>query len=171
LEQKNIALLWDNLNKIMSRLPGPGILLVTGDGKGKDNIMTIGWVQFGIIWNSPTVSIMVRPSRYSFELLNKSNNFTINVLSEKYNNQIGFCGSNSGSYCDKFKETGLSKHHTNNFVIPSIKEADIYLECQVVHTNQVIPENLNDLFLTKFYNKADYHHFFTGTILNFKLVH
>jgi flavin reductase (DIM6/NTAB) family NADH-FMN oxidoreductase RutF len=169
LENKDFTMLWSNFDKIINRLSSQGILLVSGDGKNKDNIMTIGWAQFGISWQSPSVNILVRPSRFSYNLLTNNSFFSVNILSEKYNNEINFCGKNSGSYCDKFQETKFTKTFSKNFNVPSIKESDISLECQIVHSTEVIPENLNDLFLTKFYSNGDYHTIFTGTILNYKI--
>jgi flavin reductase (DIM6/NTAB) family NADH-FMN oxidoreductase RutF len=169
LENTDISLLWSNFDKIMNRLPYPGILTVTGDNKGKENIITLGWIQLGIIWSKPVVSILVRPSRYSYQLLNKHNEFSVNVLSNKYDKEIAFCGANSGSYCDKFLETGLNKIRSSKINISSIKEADIIIECQTVHTTNVIPENLNDVLLSKNYPKGDYHTIFTGIILNSKI--
>jgi flavin reductase (DIM6/NTAB) family NADH-FMN oxidoreductase RutF len=169
METKDFTPLWQNISRVMNKLPTPGILMATGNYKEKENLITIGWVQFGFIWSSPVISVMVRPSRYSFDLLQKYNTFTINVLSESYKKQIDFCGTNSGSYCDKFKETGLTKNRTPSFNVSHIKESEIILECEVVHTNDVLPETLSDLYLAKYYSSGDYHKIFTGAIINYKI--
>ncbi|OHD19922.1 MAG: hypothetical protein A2086_00320 [Spirochaetes bacterium GWD1_27_9] len=168
MERQEINKIWLNFNKIMSKLPTPGVLVVTGNRKDKENIITIGWMQFGFLWQEPSVSILVRPSRHSHKLLQKYPEFTVNILPLQFSEQIAFCGTNSGAYCDKFAETKLTKINSKEIGVSSIKEAEISLECKLVHTNNIIPENLNDVYLAKYYGSGDYHSIFTGTILNYR---
>jgi flavin reductase (DIM6/NTAB) family NADH-FMN oxidoreductase RutF len=169
MDKKDFSLFWQNIYHIMKFLPSPGILLSVGDNKGKDNLMTIGWLQFGFIWSDPAASILVRPSRYTFELMNKYTSFTLNVLPMKYKEQIDFCGKASGSYCDKFKETGLTKGYNAETDSIFVKESEITVSCSTVHTNDIMPENLSDIYLAKFYSNGDYHKIFTGVIRDFKI--
>jgi flavin reductase (DIM6/NTAB) family NADH-FMN oxidoreductase RutF len=168
MEKKDFSLFWQNLYHLMKKLPTPGILLVSGE-KSKENIMTVGWLQFGMLWNEPTASILVRPSRFTYDILNKTKKFTLNVLPEKYNDKISFCGSNSGSYCDKFKETGLTKSHTSGTGSVFIKESEIIVDCNIIHVNDIIPETLSDIYIAKYYGSGDYHKIFTGIITDYKM--
>src|SRR4030042_6650989 len=104
--EKKIQEIWKKSYKIFEKLPNPGIILATGDGKNNKNIMTIGWFQLGFIWKDPVVTILVRPSRYSYKLLQEHDEFTLNIMPDAFSKEIAFCGAKSGSYCDKFKETG-----------------------------------------------------------------
>jgi flavin reductase (DIM6/NTAB) family NADH-FMN oxidoreductase RutF len=169
MNKKDFSLFWQNIYHIMKNLPTPGIILSTGDNKGKDNLMTIGWMQFGILWGEPAASVLIRPSRYTFELMNKFTSFALNVLSSKYKDKIDFCGSKSGSYCDKFKETGLTRGFNAETECVYIKESEMTVHCNTVHTNDIMPENLSDIYLAKFYSGGDYHKIFTGVIHDFKI--
>jgi flavin reductase (DIM6/NTAB) family NADH-FMN oxidoreductase RutF len=168
MEKKDFSLLWQNLYHLIKKLPNPGMLLATGD-KLKENIMTVGWLQFGILWNEPTASILVRPSRFTYDILNNTKKFTLNVLPEKLNEKILFCGTNSGSYCDKFKETGLTKGYTSESDTIFIKESEIIIDCQVVLVEDIIPDNLSDIYIAKYYDEGDYHTIFTGIITDYKI--
>ena len=104
----------DQLNRavfeILNVMPGPGLLMLTGSDAEKENLITIGWLQFGIVWGEPTVNVFVRQSRYSYELLQKYDEFTINLLPvPTFNDVLSKCASSSGSYTNKFKDTNLTK--------------------------------------------------------------
>ncbi|HOV13377.1 MAG TPA: flavin reductase family protein [Spirochaetota bacterium] len=166
MDKTKSDILWKNFNIIMEKLPSPGVLLVCGNKNEKENIITIGWLTFGYLWNEPSVTILVRPSRFSYNLLKNNNHFTINVLSNEYFDKLSFCGSHSGAYCDKFEETKLTKVNSQLIPVSSIKESQIILECKTVFSNEILPENLNDLYLAKYYSSEDYHTMFTANIVN-----
>jgi len=161
----NLNDLWNKIPLILKKLPTPGILLVTGN-KSEKNIMTIGWLSLGVLWNEPAVSILVRPSRHSFKLLEKYNEFTLNLLPDNFNDIINTCGVKSGAYCDKFKETKLAIKNSKTVQTVSLKEAEFILECQIVYKNNIINQNLNDIINARYYSNSDYHCIFTAKILN-----
>ncbi len=169
MEMVNPRILWDNFNKISNKLPTPGVIGVCGNKNEKENLITLSWMNFGYFWNQLTLTILVRPSRYSHNLIKNSGCFTINVLEKEYFDKIAFCGKHSGSYCDKFEETKLTKIKSKVIPVSSIKESSMILECKVVFTNEVEPENLNDLYIAKYYTKADYHTMFTANIVNISI--
>jgi len=43
------------------------------------NTMTIGWGSLGHLWGKPIFMIMVRKSRYTYQLIEKSNEFTVTL--------------------------------------------------------------------------------------------
>lgn len=169
MERKDADLLWNNFSLITNVLPGPGVLVLCGDKQEKENLITLGWITFGYLWQEPSVTILVRKSRFSHGLLEKYPEFTLNVLSKEYAKQIEFCGSHSGAYCDKFAETGLTRASSRKVNIPSINEALLTLECRITYTSEMVPENLNDIYLAKYYALADYHTMFTANIVDFTL--
>jgi flavin reductase (DIM6/NTAB) family NADH-FMN oxidoreductase RutF len=160
-----------SLSKIMiffKKVPTPGLLLVSGNGKDVNNVMTIGWIQIGILWKEPAVSIAVRPSRYSYKLLQEFDEFTINSMPEKYDDTLAACGAKSGSFCDKFKETQLQFNKSSSVSTYSIKEAENTMECKILYRTNVNPDNLNDLIMARYYANQDYHEIITASILRIK---
>jgi len=157
--------LWNKIPFILKKLPTPGILLVTGN-KAEKNVMTIGWLSFGVLWNEPVVSMLVRPSRYTSKLLEKYNEFTLNLMPDNLIDIINTCGVKSGSYCDKFKETKLTIKNSKTVQTASLKEAELILECQIVYKDNIINQNLNDIINARYYSNSDYHSIFSAKILN-----
>ena len=51
--------------------PLPAVMVSVTDGEGNDNIITIAWAGT-VCTNPPMVSISVRPSRYSYEMIRKT---------------------------------------------------------------------------------------------------
>jgi len=169
MDADNIAKLWENLPLILNKLPAPGILLVSGKNNNIKNIMTIGWMQFGIVWQQPVVNIMVRPSRFTYKLLQEHDEFTLNIMPDSFKNAIEICGIKSGSFCDKFKETNLKTVTSTNVSTVSLKDAEIVLECRILYKCDMIPENLNDIILARYYGEGDFHQIITASILNYIL--
>ncbi len=66
------------LAQTLGFLPSPG-LLAAASPSGGANVMTIGWATFGIVWNRPVCMVMIRPTRYTFTLIEESGAFTVNV--------------------------------------------------------------------------------------------
>jgi flavin reductase (DIM6/NTAB) family NADH-FMN oxidoreductase RutF len=166
-----INVFYKDIDKILfflKKVPTPGLLLVTGNGKDINNMMTIGWIQIGVLWKEPSVSIAVRPSRYTYKLLEDFDEFTINAMPEKYNDALAFCGAKSGGFCDKFKETNIQVENSEKVSPFILKEAEFSMECRIIHRTKVVPEKLNDIILARYYANGDFHEIITGAILNFK---
>lgn len=155
--------------RIMSVLPAPGVLLLCGSRDTQENLITIGWLQFGVLWNEPTVNIFIRKSRHSYKLLQESPEFTLNVSSAPaFQQALHICATTSGSYCDKFKEAQLTKVRSKLVTTSSLQEAEIVLECKTVFTHDFNEDQLSDIVLNKFYNQGDYHQMITGKIVHIK---
>jgi len=118
------------LNPMISPVPN---VLVTAGNMEKSNIITIGWT--GVICSvPPRVYISVRPSRYSYEILNETKEFAINLVTKDLIEEARFCGIKSGRDYDKFKETKLTKLKADIIASPLIEECPVNLECKVFET-------------------------------------
>ena len=83
--------------------PLPAVMVSVSDGEGNDNIITVAWAGT-VCTNPPMVSISVRPSRFSYDMLRKTGEFVINLTTEKLAYATDYCGVRSGRDVDKFKE-------------------------------------------------------------------
>ena len=80
--------------------PVPVVLVSCGSTE-LPNIITIAWA--GIInSNPPMVSISIRPSRYSHDLITESREFVINIPTTDQLEKADYCGMISGREVDKF---------------------------------------------------------------------
>jgi len=103
-----IEVAWDSyLNETTDRL-SEGLLLASLDPEGKPNAMAIGWGSVGIVWSRPMFVVLVRHSRYTYECIEASGDFTVNVPSPDMVEAVNFCGTVSGRDHDKFAECGFT---------------------------------------------------------------
>ena len=125
--------------------PVPAVMVTVGDGKDISNIVTIAWT--GTINSDPAmVSISVRKSRYSHELLCKNGEFVINLISKELTYAMDYCGVKSGRDIDKFAETKLTKGEAKTVSVPIIVESPVNIECKVT---QVLELGSHDMFLAE----------------------
>ena len=126
--------------------PVPAVMVSVADEAHRPNIITVAWAGT-ICTNPPMVSISVRPSRYSYDIIEKTGEFVINLTTEKLARACDYCGVVSGRDVDKFAACGL--HSAPGSVLtdcPILEESPVNLECKVT---QVIPLGSHDLFLAE----------------------
>lgn len=143
-----------------------GVLLVSAGSDGRKNIMTIGWGLIGILWREPVFMVAVRDSRYTHELIEETNEFTVNISGDDMGEAIKLCGSVSGRDHDKFKETGLTAVAGKNVKVPVISECLLHFECKVIGKTQATPEKLSEEVLQSCYPRDDFHTLYYGKILS-----
>lgn len=66
-----------DLNENFFQAIGKEWMLVTAGDKEKFNTMTASWGGIGYLWNKPVVFVFIRPERYTFEFIEKSEYFTL----------------------------------------------------------------------------------------------
>lgn len=123
--------------------PLPAVLVSVTDGQGRDNLITVAWAGT-VCTNPPMVSISVRPSRFSYEMLKNTGEFVINLTTEKLAYATDYCGVISGRDVDKFKELNLTREKADYVKAPLIAESPVNIECRV---KQIIKLGSHDMFL------------------------
>ena len=155
----------DHFAAVMKTLTSSGLLVGTYDAARKPNLMTIGWGAVGNIWGLPAWIILVRPSRYTFQCIEHSGCFTVNVPTPDIAMACAVCGSASGRNHDKFPECHLTPEKAQTVLAPAVQEAAIVYECQVVHRSDVQPERLDGEIISGAYTAGDFHRVYYGKIL------
>lgn len=140
------------------------LLVVAGEG-GKVNPMTIGWGTVGNIWGRRVFVVLVRPSRYTYTLLESAADFTVNVLPRERSGDATLCGTRSGRDCDKLAECGLTPVPSRHVVSPILDECIIHFECRIVHRNDVVPAALLPEIREGCYPQGDYHRLYFGEVV------
>lgn len=125
--------------------PVPVVMISCTDGEGHDNIVTIAWAGT-INSDKPMVSISVRKSRYSHELISKTGEFVMNLVNCDLAFATDYCGVKSGRDVDKFAEMKLTKEKASVVKAPIIAESPVAMECKVT---QVIELGSHDMFLAE----------------------
>lgn len=116
--------------------PLPAVMVSVTDGNGNDNIITIAWTGT-VCTNPPMVSISVRKSRYSYEMLKNTGEFVINLTTEKLAFATDYCGVKSGRDVDKFREMKLTRGKASFVKAPLIEEAPVNIECRVTSVQEL----------------------------------
>ena len=156
----------DHFDKLCEALGGAGALLVVEDIKGRLNAMTIGWAQTGVIWGKPVMTVLVRPSRYSHELLENARYFSVCVpVSGGWKNELAFCGSKSGRECDKLRACALKTKEGSRRGVKLIKGAALSYECEILCKAEMPASALPKAIREKYYPAGDFHTLYFGEIL------
>lgn len=129
------------------------------------NAMTISWASVGQIWNKLFFQVVVRPSRYTYELLEKSEGFTLSVLPGALKPALNLLGSKSGRDGDKIAAAGLHPAASKLVSAPSFQEAELVVECKKIYWQDIDPAHFLDSSIEEHYPKNDYHRAYFGEIL------
>lgn len=149
----------------LDQLPRGAFLTVqTGD---RLNTMTIGWGSIGFIWGKPVMMVMVRCSRYTHELIQTAEDFTVSLpLNGEMKKSLATAGSKSGRDIDKFETCKLTARPAHKVNSPIIGECDLIYECRIVFKQVMDKKHLDPSIQTRWYDDEDYHVLYFGEILD-----
>ncbi|MCL5781679.1 MAG: flavin reductase family protein [Firmicutes bacterium] len=154
----------DYLKELLEQLPKGAFLTVKDEGKL--NTMTIGWGTIGFIWQKPVFVVMVRKSRYTYQLLENAKEFTVSIpLRKELKKELALCGTKSGRELDKFKEGNLTPEPGKVVNTPVIGECDLHYECRVIYQQSMEPALVAENIKKLAYPKGDYHVMYYGEIV------
>lgn len=140
-------------------------MLITAGTRDKFNMMTASWGMFGILWNKPVAVCFIRPQRYTRRFADENSLFTLCFFPGNYRGVLEFCGSKSGRYVDKVKETGLTPVFTENGTI-IYKEARLAFECRKLYYDDFHAAQFDKpSLINQIYSSGDFHRFYIGEIL------
>ena len=143
--------------------------LVTAGTPTNFNSMTISSGSMGTIWGMPRrgipiVTIYISPLRYTYELLNLNEKFTVSFYSEEHMQDLILMGSRSGRNTDKLQEVHLTPMEDNGFM--TYEEAEYTFECEKLY-QQTLDRNLIPLEIvdTLYAPGADAHRMYIGEVV------
>ena len=157
---------FEHLDRAMERLHKRGAFLTTR-AQGITNTMTISWGQIGFMWGKPVFMTMVRESRYTYELLKNTTEFTVSIpKDDAFQKELGIAGSKSGRDGDKIALAGLTLKDGKAVSAPVIDGGGYTYECKILARVPVGAEFLPQEVLASSYRDGDYHTFFYGEIVS-----
>ena len=156
----------ENLEVGMEWLHKQGAFL-TVKNEEKVNTMTVSWGQIGYQWNRPVFTVLVRKSRYTYDFIENSDNFTVSIpLNKEMKEALTFCGTKSGRDMDKIKECNLTLKESKEVDTPIISECELHYECRIVGKAPLMPNLLDNEIQNLSYKNNDYHTLYFGEIVN-----
>lgn len=142
-------------------------LLTSGDFKSGDyNTMTVAWGSLGIMWSVPFAQAVVRPTRYTYDFMNKYSDFTLCAFPKKYQKDLSFLGSHSGRDGNKLTHTSLTPCSSDKILSPSFEEAELIIECEKMYEQDMDPTKFLHNFIHTKYKENDYHRIYFGKIVH-----
>ncbi len=145
------------------------VLLTCGDFNQHDyNCMTIGWGLFGTMWSVPAALVVVRPSRFTYEFMERFEDFTLTAFPPEFKKDLAYLGSHSGRDEDKLSKTALTPIAADLINSPTFLQAQLSVECRKIYFTDYKPEQFLAPFIHEKYDGGDYHRLYYGEILQIK---
>ena len=154
----------EQLNLITDKMAHGGVFLnVAGE---KPNTMTIGWGAACYMWGRPVFVALVRPQRYTYELLRHTDIFTVSVpTKDPLRRELAFAGSASGHDEDKFSGHGLTAVPALKVPAPIVGECGLHIECRIVLRQDMTEDRMAQEILDYTYKAHDLHAMYFGEVV------
>ena len=151
----------DWMKDTAEQLSAGAFLMVNG------NPMTIGWGQFGVLWNKPTFTVYVRKSRYSHDLLERADTFTVSVPFEgTLKHELAFCGTKSGRDLNKMEALNAGVFPNRFGAQDGFAGCRYHIECRILMRTELDETRIENATLqNRFYPNGDSHTMYVGEIL------
>jgi flavin reductase (DIM6/NTAB) family NADH-FMN oxidoreductase RutF len=139
-------------------------MLVTAGTPDSFNTMTASWGTFGELWNKKICVCFVRPTRYTYEFLERETLFTLSFFQETYREALQYCGTVSGRDADKMKHTGLTPVPSSQGSV-FFAQARLVFECRKIYISDLDPAHFLVPEIEEEYPLKDYHRMYVGEIV------
>ncbi len=136
--------------------------LLTAGNKDDFNTMTISWGSLGTLWNKPICTVYVCPDRYTFEFMNKYDDFTVSFFDEEYKKDLLTLGTLSGRDGDKIAKTKLDVEYLDESV--TFKQAKQTLVLKKLYSCPINEEDIPEDIKKRFYKEDRVHYMYIGEI-------
>ncbi len=144
---------------IIDLIDNEWMLISAGDESGF-NMMTASWGGMGEMWNKDVAVCVIRPQRYTYEFMEKTDKFTLSFYGgDKTIHAV--CGRKSGKDIDKAAATGLIPQFIDGTV--TFEQARMTIVCRKLYCQRIDPECFVDKSLLSNYTD-DYHYVYVGEI-------
>lgn len=152
------------LNELLNVFGTNGFFLTAG--KDKPNSMTVGWGMVGVMFRKKVVVMPVRKSRYTKEIMDKEDCFSISIPKKNMDKELIYFGNNSGRDVDKYKEMNVSLEKCRNIDTSVIKECGYFIECKKLAVTELTTDFMDEKVKDTFYKANTNNHFlFIGEVI------
>ena len=123
-------------------LVGKDFFVITAGKEDHYNSMIGSGGGLGVLFKKPTTWCIIRADRYTLEMIQKEQTYTMSYFPNEYKEQMLFLGSKSGRDSEKMKEVELTSVQTPSGDM-SFKEARLIIECKLT---EITTPNPNDFY-------------------------
>ena len=125
----------------------PAILSV--GNKNLYNSMTIEWGSLGVAFRKPIFTVYVKPDRYTYQVMEKSDIFTVNFIERKLLKKFAIYGTKSGKDINKEEEAGTHIKFLEKGGITFGEAVEVYV-CKKM-AKSIIDEKTMDPYIKELY--------------------
>ncbi len=150
-----------NIYKLLSE---DWMLITAGNGT-QFNMMTASWGGLGNLYQKPVAFCFINPSRYTYQLMEKGDTYTLSFYNESSREALKVCGTTSGRDGDKVKASGLTPITTPSGN-KAFKEAWLIIECKKMIAQSFNPDVVKQEELKQQWEGKAMHKMYIGEIVN-----
>lgn len=140
-------------------------MLITAGNKDQFNMMTASWGGLGVLYGKPVMTCYINPTRYTYQLMERNDTYTLTFYTEAYRDALQYCGTNSGRNTDKVKGSGLTPITTPEGS-QAFSEAWLIIECKKLVSQSITPEAISNEKLKEEWAGKQLHKMYIGEIIN-----
>lgn len=153
----------EELNNSPFQLIGHDWMLITAEHDNRVNTMTASWGGMGVMWGKNVAYIVLRPQRYTKELVDSAETFSLTFFDSSFKNKLSYLGSASGRNEDKISKAELTVLHADN--TPYFAQGKLSILCKKLYSQPFKPEYFMAPELDeKWYPQKDYHTLYIAEI-------
>lgn len=148
-------------------ITGQSGVCITVEYEGKVNTTSSGQIMFGKMWGKDVIMVFIREQRYTMELLDKADFFSVTFFDDSFKSSLAYLKSVSGRVENKIEQIGM--HVNRRIDIPYIDEGNLVFLCDKLASLSMScdkdSEFISDRVSKSFYSDGNPHHIFVGEIL------
>jgi len=121
-----------NLDELDARrlLTGGPVLLLSCSYRGRHNVMPVAYAM-PLSLVPPLIGIAVHPSRHSYDIIRKTEEFALNVPTRELLHHVQYLGSLTGAEVDKFELTKLPSFRARRLDTVLLEGCVGWVECSL----------------------------------------
>jgi len=151
---------------VLHKMAHGGVFFTVKDKTGRVNTMNIGWGSIANYWKGPVFVAPIRHNRYTYELLQDADTFTVSVpLDDNLKHALLVVGTKHGNECDKYAEAGITPVDAQAIHGAVIAECALHIECKVRLITEMDFGQMSDETHTRFYGDNDPHVLYFGEVV------
>ena len=109
--------------------------------------------------------VAIRPTTYTYKLIEETDEFTVNVPHTDMKEIVTYCGTASGWNTKKFQEKKIPIEHGITVQTPIISNCIAHYECRVILKTKVTPNLIMQEIQNTHFQTRNYHTLYFGKIL------
>ncbi|WP_024620055.1 flavin reductase [Metaclostridioides mangenotii] len=167
-KQISPAEICDNVFTTVGTFTGKEFYVITAGKEAHYNSMIGSGGGLGIFFKKPATWSILRSDRYTLEMIEKEQTYTLSYFPNEYKERVLFLGDKSGRDSEKMKEVKLTGVQTPTGNM-SFKEARLIIECKLqvlttVSPNDICAQEAKDFVSEEYKEESQYRKIAFGEI-------